>query len=123
MKDVVFISNLVVEMRIGLHEEERSLAQRVRIDVALETDFREAIRTLTLQHAVDYADVRKKIMAIAAAGEFVLVEEFANRVILCLFENAYVKNITIKISKFLWRKTIPGIILKRSRGDYPELGP
>ena len=117
--DTIVISNIVAPVKIGVSVEERAAPQRIRIDIELGTDFTNVIRTLDLKQGVNYACVRRLILAVVEEGEFFLLEELGHRLIRKIFDcTPWVKEISITVSKIdLWRKVIPGIRMKRERKE------
>jgi dihydroneopterin aldolase len=114
--DAVVLSNFIVPMYIGLTEEERMRPQRIRIDVAIETDFSDVISTGCLERGVNYAHVRRDIREIAASEPFVLLEMFGNRIVQKLLEGPNVLRVKLRIRKLdRWKDAIPGIKMSRRR--------
>lgn len=77
--DLVLIEALAVDTVIGVYDWERSIQQRLVLDLALATDIRPAAAGDDLSQTLDYAAISERIAAFAAAHDFELVETFAER--------------------------------------------
>ena len=88
----MFIRDLVLQARIGVHDHERRRTQRVRIniDLAVEDDgilrvSRAPVGRDDLARVVDYERIVTNIRALVASGHVQLVETLAERLAeLCL---------------------------------------
>ncbi len=79
MGDLVFIQGLEVYCVIGLQPWERQVKQKVRLDLALETDTRSAAAGDDPSEALDYKAVAKAAQLLVEQSEFKLVEALAER--------------------------------------------
>jgi len=77
--DHVLIEALEVDTVIGVYDWERTLRQRLRLDLELATDIRPAAERDDIQLTLDYAAISERIGAFAEAHQFALVETFAER--------------------------------------------
>lgn len=77
--DLVLIESLGVDTVIGVYDWERTLTQRLVLDLALATDIRPAAAADDIALTLDYAAISQRIDAFAAAHEFALVETFTER--------------------------------------------
>ncbi|MBI5242716.1 MAG: dihydroneopterin aldolase [Elusimicrobia bacterium] len=75
--DILRINGISLKCRIGADEAERRKPQRVRLDLALETDLLKAGLTDDLRDGVDYQALEGRIRAAAESGKFKLLERFA----------------------------------------------
>jgi dihydroneopterin aldolase len=76
MSDRIFIRGLQVAARIGVPDLERSVPQRLEIDVVLEGDFRGLGDDLT--RTADYAAAAEWLRAECGRVEFRLIESLAD---------------------------------------------
>ena len=76
MSDCIFIRGLQVAARIGVPDLERSVPQRLEIDVVLEGDFRGLGDDLT--RTADYAAAAEWLRAECGRVEFRLIESLAD---------------------------------------------
>lgn len=77
--DQILIEALEVDTVIGVYAWERTIQQRLSLDLSMATDIRPAAATDDLSLTLDYAAVCQRIDAFAKAHQFELVETFAER--------------------------------------------
>ncbi|MFP4147494.1 MAG: dihydroneopterin aldolase [Halorhodospira sp.] len=78
--DTVFIRGLQVDTVIGIFEWERRIQQRVRIDLEMSADIARAAATDSIDDALDYKAIGKRIIGFVGESEFLLVETLAEEV-------------------------------------------
>lgn len=66
-----------VRVRLGCTEAERAFPQVVRLDFRVKSDVEAAVRTDDVAYAVDYARIAEMVHALAADGEWRLLETLA----------------------------------------------
>jgi 7,8-dihydroneopterin aldolase/epimerase/oxygenase len=93
---VVFIRNLEVLARIGVHGHEQGMPQPVRINVEARTVKPEDDR---LEHAVDYERIAEGIRAIVASGHINLAETLAERIAQMCLEDKRVAKVCVRVEK------------------------
>ncbi|MEJ2087508.1 MAG: dihydroneopterin aldolase [Gammaproteobacteria bacterium] len=76
----IFIHDLPVDCIIGIHPHERASRQRLVIGVELDVDFHGAAATDDLDATVDYAGVAQRVMELAVAGRYRLIEALAEAI-------------------------------------------
>ena len=97
--DRILIQDLQVRCIIGVNEDERLRKQDVVINLALTTDLRKAGRSDRIEDAVDYAAVKKEVLALVERSQFFLIEALAEAVAdLCLRKPA-VAAVTVRVDK------------------------
>ncbi|WP_158774832.1 dihydroneopterin aldolase [Cobetia sp. L2A1] len=84
--DRVLIEALAVETVIGVYDWERTIRQRLVIDLEMATDIRAAAAGDDLTYTLDYAAISARIQSYAAESSFELVETFAERLAALLRE-------------------------------------
>ena len=99
MKDVVSISQLTVEMQIGAYEWEKSLRQKVLVDVDLTCDTRQAGLSDDLSDAIDYAEIAKAIEQLAKGKHYQLIESFAETISQQILATNPIANVRVKVVK------------------------
>lgn len=77
--DRVLIESLEIETVIGVYDWERSIRQRLVLDLELATDIRAAAAADDLALTLDYAAISERIARFAAEHDVALVETFAER--------------------------------------------
>lgn len=100
MADRVFVEGLELYCVIGLQPWERQVMQKVRIDLAMDTDCRPAAATDDPGKALDYKAVSKRVQQLVEGSSFLLVESLAERIaalILADFPGA--SSVTVRVAK------------------------
>lgn len=97
--DRILISDLPVDCRIGVGEEERSRPQRLTISLELETDLSAAGRSDDLQATVDYVRVAETIIHTALAHPRRLIEALAEDVALEVLAAYGTDRVTVRVVK------------------------
>ncbi|MEC7550680.1 MAG: dihydroneopterin aldolase [Pseudomonadota bacterium] len=78
--DIVYIRELEVRTIIGIFDWEREQRQVVSLDLEMGSDIATAAATDTIQNALDYKAVAKRLIDFIEKSEFFLVETLAERV-------------------------------------------
>ena len=99
MKGVVRFSGLQPETIIGCYDWERTVKQRLEIDLELTADFGLAAETDDLCHALDYAAISEHLMSFVSASQFELLEALSKAIIDELFARWPVSEVTVHINK------------------------
>ena len=77
--DRVLIEALELETVIGVYDWERTIRQRLTLDLELATDIRPAAASDDLAQTLNYAAISERITRFADEHDFALVETFAER--------------------------------------------
>ncbi|MFQ3786063.1 dihydroneopterin aldolase [Halomonas sp. A29] len=77
--DRILIESLEFETVIGVYDWERTIRQRLTLDLELATDIRPAATDDDLTKTLDYAAISQRIARFADEHDFALVETFAER--------------------------------------------
>ena len=78
--DSIFLSDLRVETVVGIWNWERKIRQIVSIDLQMATDNRIAASSDSIDDALNYKDVAKRVQSFVADSEFQLVETLAEKI-------------------------------------------
>lgn len=97
--DTVFIRGLQVDTVIGIFEWERRIRQRVRIDLEMSADIARAAATDSIDDALDYKAIGKRIIAFVGESEFLLVETLAEGVASIVRDEFGVAWLRLSVSK------------------------
>ena len=97
--DTIFLKELEAETVIGIFDWERKMRQRVVIDLEMACDIRRAAATDSIDAALDYKAVAKRVIAFVEASEFQLVETLAERVAQLIIEEFDVTWLRLRLSK------------------------
>ena len=102
----VFVRDLVLPARIGVHAHEERDRQRIRInlDLGVRDDgaaplSRAAVGRDELSRVVDYEAIANRVRGIVAAGHVRLVETLAERIAEACLEDARVELARIRVEK------------------------
>ncbi|MBI4967378.1 MAG: dihydroneopterin aldolase [Rhodospirillales bacterium] len=93
----VFVRDLVLDGRIGVHRHEQDRPQRVRINLDLavaEGDLHD-----DLAHVVCYEQIVEGVRAIVGAGHINLVETLAERIAAMCLEDDRVRTVRVRVEK------------------------
>ncbi|WNK20905.1 dihydroneopterin aldolase [Halomonas piscis] len=123
MTDRIIIEALEVETVIGAYDWERTLQQRLSLDLELATDIRPAAATDDLALALDYAALCERIQAFAAEHQFELVETFAERLVATLREEFGITGVTLTLRKPGAVPAAASVGLKITRGRFAAPAP
>ncbi len=94
----IFVRDLVLPCRIGIHQHERVADQRIRIN--LDLDFRtEGPLEDDLDSVVCYSELVTSIRHVVGAGHVNLAETLAERIATTCLEDARVRSVRVKIEK------------------------
>jgi len=93
----VFIRDLELLARIGVHGHEQGMPQPIRINVELRTDT--APTEDGLHEAVDYESVANAIRAIVSSGHINLAETLAERIAASCLEDKRVVSVRVRVEK------------------------
>ena len=78
--DIVYIRELGVRTIIGIYDWERKQKQLVSIDLEMSSDIRKAAETDSIESALDYKAVAKRLIDFVGNSEFFLIETLAENI-------------------------------------------
>ena len=97
--DRILIKDLMLRCILGLSDEERREKQDVLINLILWTDLRPAAASDSIDDAVDYSALKKRIITLVEGSQYHLAETLADRIArLCLEQNA-VQQVQVTVEK------------------------
>lgn len=97
--DRILIEDLTARCLLGVNAEERRAKQEVVINIALATDTRQAAASDDFAQAVDYRAIKQRVLAVAEASEYYLVEALAERVAEVCLEHPGVSEAQVRVTK------------------------
>jgi dihydroneopterin aldolase len=120
----VFLRDMVLAARIGVHAHELRGAQRVRINVDLAVDdpgardAAQAVGADELARVVDYQAVAARVRAIVGAGHVRLAETLAERIAVACLEDDRVRLVRVTVEKLevFADAASAGVTVERRRG-------
>ena len=97
--DRILIKDLMLRCVLGLSEEERREKQDVLINLILWTDLRRAAASDSIQDAVDYSALKKRIITLVEGSQYHLAETLADRIASLCLEQAAVQQVQVTVEK------------------------
>ena len=119
--DKIFLNKLNIDAVIGIWEWERSVKQTVSIDLEIGTDARAVAVTDSIEGALNYRDVAKRLISFVGSSAFFMVETLAEsvaQIIITEFEAPWVKVSVSKPGAVRGSQNV-GIMIERTLEDYP----
>ena len=116
--DRILISDLLVRCIIGIRDDERKNKQDVLINLSLSVDLRKAGKSDSIEDAVDYAVLKKKIVAMTESSRFFLVEALAEKIAELCLEHPAVRQAQVRVEKptaLRFARSV-GVEITRERG-------
>ena len=118
--DKIFLRRLEADAIIGIWDWERRVKQTVSIDLEMATDARAAAAADSLEGALDYRDVAKRLLAFVGDSEYRLVETLAEalaRIIITEFAVPWVRVSVAKPGAIRGSREV-GVTIERNSADY-----
>ena len=78
--DIIYIHELEIETVIGIYDWERKQKQIVSIDLEMATDIRSSAEIDSIERALDYKAIAKRLIDFVDGSEFFLVETLADQI-------------------------------------------
>jgi len=97
--DIVYIRELKIETVIGIFDWERSIRQKVILDLEMAADIQAAAETDQIAQALDYNAVSQRVIQFVEGSEFKLIETLAERVASLVLEEFSVPWLRLRLSK------------------------
>ena len=97
--DRILIKDLMLRCILGLSEEERREKQDVLINLILWTDLRPAAASDSIEDAVDYSALKKRIITLVEASQYHLAETLADRIASLCLEQRAVQQVQVTVEK------------------------
>jgi dihydroneopterin aldolase len=119
--DHVFITDLRVPTVIGIYDWERAIRQTVSLDLEMGFDVGRAAATDSIDDALNYKAVAKRLIAFVGESDFQLVETLAERCAAIVLEEFEVTWLRLRIAKpgaVRGSKEV-GVVIERKRRE-PE---
>ncbi len=97
--DIIFIHDLRIDTVIGVYDWERRIKQTVILDVELATDIRKAAASDSIEDALNYKAVAKRLIQLVGESRFRLVETLAESVAQVILEEFGVRWVRLRVNK------------------------
>jgi len=115
--DRILIEGLCARCIVGVNHDERRELQDVVIDIDLYTDMSVPGRTDSITDAVNYKEVKKKVLGFVESSQFFLIEALAEAISKLCLEDPAVQKVRVRVDKPLalrFAKTV-GVEITRGR--------
>ena len=97
--DIIFLGGLEIETVIGVYDWERTIKQKIILDIDMAFDIRKAAATDDIAYTLDYKAVSDRIIEFVAASSFFLVETLIEAIAKILLEEFAISWVKITLNK------------------------
>ena len=97
--DIIYIHELEIKTIIGVFDWEREQKQIVSFDLEMTTDIRPSAEVDSIEHALDYKAVAKRLIKFVEDSEFSLVETLAEQVANLVLTEFEVSSLKLRVGK------------------------
>ncbi len=97
--DIIFLRDLEIDATIGIFEWEKRIRQKVRVDLEMAGDTASAAATDSIDDALDYKAVAKRVIQFVENSRYALVETLAENVAGILLQEFNLPWVRVTISK------------------------
>jgi FolB domain-containing protein len=110
---VIYIKDLVVKARHGVHQSEKDKTQRFIINLELTVDLSRAAATDDLTDTLNYSELRRVIIDITQNNSFNLLERLAGAIADQLLTDKRIQKLSLSIDKpDVFKTGRPGVRLE-----------
>ena len=120
ISDIVFINGLAIDATIGVYDWERTIKQRLVLDLDMYFDIKQAASSDDLSHALDYSAVSQRIISFVEASSYQLLEALAEQVASIVMAEFSVSGLRLRINKPGAVPEASGVGLLIVRGEVPR---
>ena len=96
---IICVKNLRVSSILGVYEEERRTERDIIINVRVEYNANEALKSDALEDALDYKQVRDRIVNFVTGTQFKLLEKLAHGILQELILDSRITGIHLEVDK------------------------
>jgi 7,8-dihydroneopterin aldolase/epimerase/oxygenase len=118
VSDIIFINGLAIDATIGVYDWERTIKQRLVLDLEMCFDIKSAASSDDLSHALDYSAVSQRIISFVEASSYQLLEALVEQVAKIVMEEFAVSGLKLKINKPGAVPEASGVVLVIVRGNF-----
>lgn len=116
--DRILIDGLTTRCIVGINGDERREKQDVVIGISVYTDLRKPGNTDRIEDAVDYKELKKKVLGMVEGSSFFLLEALAESIARLCLENTAVRKVRVKVEKpsaLRFARSV-GVVITREQG-------
>lgn len=99
MRDFIDVQDLVVKSVIGVRDEERRAKQELRLQLRLFIDAKRAGASDRIEDTIDYDSVSQRVVQVAEASEFRLLERLAEELARVCVKEFAVPRVRVTVEK------------------------
>jgi dihydroneopterin aldolase len=108
----LYIKDLIIEAKHGMHDSEKQTKQRFVVSVELTLDLSRAAQSDNLANTIDWLSLRKEIITITKNNSFNLVERLAQVIADAMLRHHGVSGVSVSIDKVdAFASGVPGVRL------------
>ena len=96
---IICLKNLRVSGILGVYDEERHAERDIIINARIEYNAQDALRTDSLEGALDYKQVRDRIVNAVAGTRFKLIETLASAIVQELIRDPRILKLQVEVDK------------------------
>jgi dihydroneopterin aldolase len=115
--DIIFLGGLEIETVIGIYDWERTIKQKIYLDIEMAFDIKKAAATDDIAYTLDYKTVSDRVVQFVETSEFFLVETLIEKIADILLTEFSIPWVKIVLNKkgALSRSRDVGIIIERGQ--------
>lgn len=117
--DIIFVSELRIETRIGVYEWERHTLQKIRVDLEVGLPGKHASRSDRLDDTIDYASIVKRVENLFHEQHFSLLEHAAESVAETIRHDFNAPWVKVSIAKLAPLRNVKQLGITIERGTRP----
>ena len=116
--DIVFIRQLQIDTVIGVYEWEKTITQRLEIDLELATDIRQAAAQDDIRLTLDYAVIATRVQQLICEEPIELIETVAEKVATMLLQQFATQAVRVQVCKPAAVANAQTVGVRISRGNW-----
>lgn len=105
MNDRIVISEMEIQCRIGVPDEERAEPQALRVTIKMDVDTAPSAKTDNIGQTVDYFLVYQRVHTLSGARPRKLIETLAEEISQMVLGEFKVKTVSVRIDKYILPNT------------------
>ena len=115
--DIIFLGGLEIDTVIGIYDWERTIKQKIVLDIEMGFDIQQAAASDDIAYALDYKQVSDRIVEFVEHSEFFLVEKLIEEIARLLLQEFTIPWVKITLNKkgAISRARDVGIIIERGQ--------
>lgn len=98
-KGVITIKGLELDVHVGVYDEERSIPQKIIVDVEIYTDITKACETDDIGMALDYMPLVERVREYVLSHEHKLIERYAKELLSIFLSHPRAEKVRLEFKK------------------------